>query len=340
MISADSSASRSPSSICAACRPVSCVSRPSHPPRISTNVPMRPSCSGTASRNGTDARHVRTVRTSSSDSTRRRHRPRIPPRSYRIWTSTGRPLVHALPGYVPVSLLRYVVRHLFRIPSGIEHEKGPSRRSSMISSTIFTNGIGCVSAVHGRIHRYVYRISELRCAEVHLTEVGALIARVSEIVRSRSFSVHCRGRGIDVHIRIPDRTWRTTPAEVRQHLRHDLPAAFHRTVDRTVAHLAADARFVPHFGRSEPSSAPFHGEVLREAVRDDRTHKLKKRVALGVVEKVIEARFRQIFPDADYVPIGTDLLVFGSRTNVPGRNSFVFTDEPICSGHLSLATSI
>ncbi len=182
--------------------------------------------------------------------------------------------VHALPGYLRCPLSVIWSGHQRRIPSGIEYEQEivAEAADGAIHDLDELNGIGGVSAIDLKIVRHIDRTAKLGSTEVHLTKVGAFVAGITEIVQPGPFCIHCYGSIIDIHVRMFQIVrGEQHLAEMRQHLRHDLPVAFHRTVDRTVTRFATNARLVPHFGGFEPSSAPFDRKILCEAVRDDLT---------------------------------------------------------------------
>lgn len=93
-------------------------------------------------------------------------------------------------------------------------------------------------------------------------------------------------------------------------------------------------RHTPQRSRSSP--VPSRRRLLEVCYHPPRTrstavsgtHKPKKRAtsALELSKRPSKPGFVRYSLTQAMVPIGTDLLVFGSRTNVLGRNSFVVTD--------------
>ncbi|MPN28133.1 hypothetical protein SDC9_175572 [bioreactor metagenome] len=197
----------------------------------------------------------------------------------------------------------YAVQGLLRIASPIEHEQRIIAKvpDDVVHDLHELHRIRDVAAIHRQIDQYVDRIAKLGGTEVHLPQVGTFVSGITEIIQLRPFRIHCDGSSIDIDISVLRVVHREqTFPQMRRDLRHDPPGTFHGTVEHAVTHLAADAWLVPYFGGFKPSSASFHGEVLRQPIGYDRTDQREKGLsfALGAVENLIKTQFLKIFSHA------------------------------------------
>ena len=192
------------------------------------------------------------------------------------------------------------------------------------------------------IDRYVDRIAEIYRAEVHLPQIWPFVPGITEIVQSRPLRIHRYGRRIDVHVGMLQIVNREqSPTQMHQHLRHDLPAAFHRAVNHPMAHLSSDSQLVPDLRDSShlphPSTEKF--SVSRYEMMAHTNGKRGYPLFLESLKTRSNPNFPRYSLTQAMVPIGTDLFSFGSRTNVLSRKLFGVTTEQIHSGHFYFTSS-